>query len=1021
MKKKINRETNEIEKRFGIALMFSLFIILLSFIISAQSFSTSSGSYRDVSSQTYSPTITQIYSSSDIATYWPILSNTDESMCIGRQDFAIQIAPGGCEPAVVRSDILEDQNVPVFCKLQAVKLNPLVDVKSIDRIVPSLASYPPGIAGVGYHPARAALRSYDNLLGSPVLNDVGYLVVVLSRNEVEKNMPDYIDADFSAILKYDTGNAWGVGRSEYYLPQMTLDEWQRDYQEYGFWNGKGFLKLESIEGDRASVSLYRDAGNKISTLMLEKGKVSDNIYLPGFYCQAGLQLRLDDLVSPEQSVVLQVNDDKIELRKNTRFYNDKCYVSSINIVGGGAGSVEVVCDGERKVLFLDYADVSLKVDGALSQKFSVGSFLKTSVVNGVSQNIYLAYVGSLPSKLSPGKEQFVVLAKTNQDQKNFDLNKDSIRRTIENKIKEFESRTTSNLVSNFISEMRSLSMSGVSFEVLIKTLGPEEYSGIKFEGGSFSDREYSNLGTNEVDKESGKKIDSYFSSAVSSYRDVASSFPSEKVSSVKSSSEFLGERALYQAAILARDLEKKQTARDLWSELIAKYPNSARKNEAEKALTDSASLKTEGSYFSFKNGVYIRIDSFKSVNQNEASVDLRYSRVGELGEQQKKMIEGDYILKEDNATGNRRNYVSVKKLSEGAITIEYDCYEKILNSKNEVEYVNRRASEDIKERDSLRVCDNIIYVDKINLKQQAKVVIIPNVKNTESEVNFTFKIGIEKRAIQLSPEKTKEMMRNLNDTIKRWEDINQKLGEGVKALKGACFATSAFLQIKTLMEGFSGKSMARGMVMRGDGGWMQICEEAVATGKLKVGDATPKTVSYASLDDCLHQNSLGIEKSVSYMENKIQKENEKIQGIEKPLSKPDDFGLGSTVNTAQSRDAYFREVSSIKNNLPTGLKDSSGKVVDMKGLLTQVEGNTELQSSLNYDDMKDIRTNTEIYHDNSAPAEIRAMAGKKLVSVFGKIESDIRAVDPQGASTSLGVPIENYNEKTNARMYRGTK
>ncbi|MBU3913844.1 MAG: serine protease, partial [Nanoarchaeota archaeon] len=46
---------------------------------------------------------------------------------------------------------------------------------------------------------------------------------------------------------------------------------------------------------------------------------------------------------------------------------------------------------------------------------------------------------------------------------------------------------------------------------------------------------------------------------------------------------------------------------------------------------------------------------------------------------------------------------------------------------------------------------------------------------------------------------------------------------------------------------------------------------------------------------------------------------------------------------------------------------------------------------------------------------------KKLVSVFGKIESDIRAVDPQGASTSLGVPIENYNEKTNARMYRGTK
>src|SRR3989344_6192547 len=38
-------------------------------------------------------------------------------------DFLVQIAPFGCPPSVVRSDLLEEQNVPVFCQLAATKLN----------------------------------------------------------------------------------------------------------------------------------------------------------------------------------------------------------------------------------------------------------------------------------------------------------------------------------------------------------------------------------------------------------------------------------------------------------------------------------------------------------------------------------------------------------------------------------------------------------------------------------------------------------------------------------------------------------------------------------------------------------------------------------------------------------------------------------------------------------------------------------------------------------------------------------
>ena len=34
--------------------------------------------------------------------------------CANRQDFLVDIVPTGCTPGIVRSDLLEEQNVPVF-------------------------------------------------------------------------------------------------------------------------------------------------------------------------------------------------------------------------------------------------------------------------------------------------------------------------------------------------------------------------------------------------------------------------------------------------------------------------------------------------------------------------------------------------------------------------------------------------------------------------------------------------------------------------------------------------------------------------------------------------------------------------------------------------------------------------------------------------------------------------------------------------------------------------------------------
>ena len=51
----------------------------------------------------------------------------DKSMCQSGGDIIMQIIPGSCSPAVVRSDLLEEQNVPVFCKVRSIQINPLID------------------------------------------------------------------------------------------------------------------------------------------------------------------------------------------------------------------------------------------------------------------------------------------------------------------------------------------------------------------------------------------------------------------------------------------------------------------------------------------------------------------------------------------------------------------------------------------------------------------------------------------------------------------------------------------------------------------------------------------------------------------------------------------------------------------------------------------------------------------------------------------------------------------------------
>src|SRR3989344_3357167 len=391
--------------KIAVGTLVAAFVIVLAMIyVKAQAYS-------------YSPSPLSYYSGS-IGTYWPAFGKEE---CLARQDFIVQILPGGCSPAVIRSDLLEEQDVPVFCQLIGIKINPLIEVPEITSISFKGQQLPKDIAGIGFHPARAALQTYGTqLLGSPVLNNFGYLVVIIRRQPIEGNMSKWIEANLTALIQYNAEKALGIGKAGFLLPVLSDDEWQQYYKQYSFWNGKAYIRALEIGKDPAGeymrVAIYLDANKQITSLMLRPGQPSNEIYLPGYYCSAALKINLNSVNYPEIKAKIRIGDDEFWLAKGQRFLEENCWVSNIeqNIIGGG--KVTINCkDSTPATLEIDPPRARLLVkDSATKKEVASDDFaVRDELVSG--KGIYLGYVGNTEKALSTQLKQlnqdFVVIVK----------------------------------------------------------------------------------------------------------------------------------------------------------------------------------------------------------------------------------------------------------------------------------------------------------------------------------------------------------------------------------------------------------------------------------------------------------------------------------------------------------------------------------------------------------------------------------------------------------------------------------
>jgi len=884
------------------SLIFGIFLLIVfSGIVSA--------SYRVSNYQFVRPGVSSSFLDSGVSSN----VNFNSKMCRNGQDFIIRIVPGGCTPPVVRSDLLEEQNVPVYCQLQALKVNPLITVSSINSISFG-ANYPKGISTVAFIPNYPAL-GLDRKLSNGMWNNIGYAVIFLKRNRNESSMPKSITGGLSARIKYTLKDSFGLKNYQFYLPIMSDADYKERQGQYAFFNHMGYLRADDVQVDSASISIYSAlnanfiGGNngvrkqKLLSYNLNVGEKSPNFFLPGFGCLASSYLRLDSVEGKDTIAVLKVNSETFEVKKGEYFYDKKCRVVSDPVREGLRQSVELSCEGDegRKTFSLRIEPkITLKIDGN-ERSYQVGDPLYTLL----DKTIYLGYVGTNPNagvdSLSNSLIYLVavptkfILTSSGEPKDKLDLDTLSkVAKIAENKLRNDKNiGDIAKTIFGKISHVYDWLFKGENFE-RINYGDSYDVFGKKVQIESFA------VGTNLNLR--NKTLLSYKRNAVEDYKKIQDNFANEKYP--ENSPNVLGEKSLAQLVNLSDILNQKEDLKKYCDLFKSKYSKSSLDVSPCEGVPKYSNVGVSTQTI-LMGGNYNEI-SFEGVRNpsfEDYGIELNIRRGDKVLQSPLKMGKGDVIYLDSLFEGNdkkNKDFIKLVGIRDGkSAVLKFGLKNRNTISKVGAFLGSENGLLNLNEPSNIEGTDYTFVLRKVNLKKVAKVSVHTSFRD-QSKINFNFTLGIEKRAIQLSPEETKSRIKSWKNRINVLKGISNSLGKVIKGFNTACEATGAILTLKNLIINSGTKSVARKTIMNGEGGWNSKCEG------LKVGEKL-----YSTKEQCLFDNSEDIDRQVKQVSEELDNQNKelkKIQGIEGVTTSGGIFGQDMVNQNALMEKGYSSKV-----------------------------------------------------------------------------------------------------------------
>jgi hypothetical protein len=845
------------EKSFFV--FVALLISLLS-LVSASSFVTNPG-YSNY----------QRSGGSFFSTSYQSPADFDRSMCREGQDFILNINPLKCSPSVVRSDLLEENDVPIFCEIDALKINPLIDVNLV-RDIDFRGDWSSDIKSIGFHSTYSALGP-NQKLNNLETDSVGNVVIVLRRNPNESSMPDFVEANLTARLRYDLNNAFGVRYSNFYLPVMSDSEFEEYEGNYPFLDKRGFLRADAINENTARISVYSDfyespfgksregeiEKQRIGFYDLNKGESTPTLYLPGYDCYAGVKIKLLDIKNPDTTAKFLVGSEMIEVRDNEEFLEGKCRILSLNDLGV-SDSVRISCKQDFNSQPFDlFRSQSVKLEiNKQVEEHSLGDYLFSFETEDGTEHAYLGVINSQPTSAGLEKDLQVHIVSTKE--KAARLSDDEL--SIVNDFARSHSQGGEGLIDKAVNVMNFLTTSAKTI------ITGTKYKVLTSEGevAELGDYKVRLLGLAEPQAVTLKSdVRNYFDNANEDFDTVINNYPEEEYS-IKNVLERLSVKAYHDKITLAAELLQNRMALELCEQFEENYPNYPSPNVCQ----DKGALygDSKNSAVVFINGEPIPI-VFKGVFTPSLE---DYSAVVSIRKKNQEIIASPTLTKDKivyiNGSYHEGDYIKLGDLKENSADITISYLDELSRDGRKTETHTLRLNDP----ESFGT-DYVFRLEKVNLNKVAHVQVDTKVDAAGSVANFSVKIGIEKRLIQLSPEKTQQRIESLNNTINTFNGITEKIKVLESGMKLTCLATGGYLTLKNLITGMGGEAIARSEVMTGAGGWNERCKTS-----LNEKDAQGNPV-YASFEDCLFQHSKDINADVQELQDAMNEQNEEFKKI----------------------------------------------------------------------------------------------------------------------------------------------
>ncbi|MBW3023047.1 hypothetical protein KY308_03005, partial [Candidatus Woesearchaeota archaeon] len=627
-----------------------------------------------------------------------------------------------------------------------------------------------------------------------------------------------------------------------------------------------------------------------------------------------MKLKLNGLENPITRAKLRVNAEVVEVAEGEKFLDNKCSIASLT-KNGLVQQVKIRCREDDKTTTSTRTispSVSVKV-GTETKEVRLGDVLYDA---GGDKRVFLGYIGETKA----GKKFIVPVVSAELDSEKF--KQSFIYKQLPTLMNVFTSYKKGIIVDTFISTSSSaiilseavaqgsypMGMLGENGEIVDMGFDTatvlSKYATDPIFNALLPDMTFLSFSKPGHVELSGEAKVSY-ENAKKDYETIRESYSSELFT--KDSSYTFGEEALHKQILLAWTANQKAEVVELCREFEQAYPHSAKVIEECNNAAKLASSATENIYVTINGKVkQIFFDGVYEPTIEDYSVEVLVQDAGDYSgtkllqlHQQAQVSENEYIslkgIGVDPLKGDNSATLSIAGLEEGLAvyksgyaTIELNDYEVIGKNKYKV------------------------TLTKINLKKIAKVSVIPNIDSTGTSANFSFKVGIEKRAIQLSPEKIKNIIKNLDSEINQWQGVSNSVGKMVGGLKTGCLATGVTLITKNFLLGTGGKGIARQSVMRGENGWNERCVDLVNKG------------TYSSQEQCYNKNANEIDKEVDELYKIIDEQNSDIKDLEKGITTTEFLGE-EAVDTDKFMARYIPEVSECVENLPDTISDPSGK------------------------------------------------------------------------------------------------